>query len=719
MLGHLGPSQLHAPAGRAFAELLRDHPYLEPDQNAATATVHPLQYWVTRCRESFVKKKFGDAQELGWASLQYSLRTDQRQIAEAFRRFDADSSGHLDANECKNMCAYLGWGLEEASLMDLEPRWLLDKDGRITLADFQGFVGRMGGVQQLFEHRRLRISSSRKDVCDHAGLAVGSRVRAHFYVHGQKSRSWREAQVLAVGVEKRLQGGMGPVTYGVLLEFGFGYSEKHRRWRARQVVPPTWVLSSVRVRLFRLLASLAPEDATVASALREIGLLELLGDEDQAFWALLLPESEMRAVERLTDCQRKALAGVRAHCTASHDNSLPKVRERFTKLGFVGRELETTLGWIQESDLQHLGISAEILDGERCRCMKQCCVDMAPICIHINLDRMGHFMESDEFYRNQFETKTSNGALDPENNTRKGWEHELFGGAYDDAKGFDRVKYGALNVMNDYRGVVKAKQYGDSYLVLKELGDVRLRCTFCSTDSGGMQHQRLGVLDKYGHVLLEYNDRELQGLVEVAMNATAPSEGPHLLPRLLRGGTADSTQEWVTVGFPDYAQDSGRFFFEVRFYRFVYRNVRLQDLELAKPTALLRDAAYGKESRAPQIGLLSTGFEIRAGAKSTQGVGDDLHGWAVDGLNSSRWHGGTNNAWSQIWPAVGSGAERHLKEEVIVGVAVDLDSRQILFGTNGVWAPAFGEEDFPLGVAVYPALSVYGKAAFIFGDLPG
>lgn len=32
------------------------------------------------------------------------------------------------------------------------------------------------------------------------------------------------------------------------------------------------------------------------------------------------------------------------------------------------------------------------------------------------------------------------------------------------------------------RGVVKARQYGDSYLVLK---DVRLRCSMCSTDSGG------------------------------------------------------------------------------------------------------------------------------------------------------------------------------------------------------------------------------------------
>ena len=184
------------------------------------------------------------------------------------------------------------------------------------------------------------VASAWQDVCDHAGLAVGSRVRAHFYCHGQKSRSWREAdrtwqsyqwgtvkriqvwrdmtwydhlfgivhssdrseilmdatsvvthleaQVLAVGVEKRqgweqrwtcisnctdhqvqttdlvqifvqyllcvevvklvamhwewlritpcfgrYAGPMGPVTYGVLLEFGFGYSEKQKRWRAR------------------------------------------------------------------------------------------------------------------------------------------------------------------------------------------------------------------------------------------------------------------------------------------------------------------------------------------------------------------------------------------------------------------------------------------------------------------------------------------------------
>ena len=41
------------------------------------------------------------------------------------------------------------------------------------------------------------------------------------------------------------------------------------------------------------------------------------------------------------------------------------------------------------------------------------------------------------------------------------------------------------------------------------LKDVRLRCTFASTDSGGISGQRLAVLDKYAHVL-----KELPGDVE-------------------------------------------------------------------------------------------------------------------------------------------------------------------------------------------------------------
>ena len=35
---------------------------------------------------------------------------------------------------------------------------------------------------------------------------------------------------------------------------------------------------------------------------------------------------------------------MRSHCTRSHEAKLPEVQERFQKLGFTGRELETTLG---------------------------------------------------------------------------------------------------------------------------------------------------------------------------------------------------------------------------------------------------------------------------------------------------------------------------------------------------------------------------------------
>jgi hypothetical protein len=39
-----------------------------------------------------------------------------------------------------------------------------------------------------------------------------------------------------------------PGTFGVLLQFGFG-TDNTRRWLARQVVPPTWILSGVEALL--------------------------------------------------------------------------------------------------------------------------------------------------------------------------------------------------------------------------------------------------------------------------------------------------------------------------------------------------------------------------------------------------------------------------------------------------------------------------------------
>eukprot|EP00439_Symbiodinium_sp_Y106_P033374 s3604_g4.t1 len=519
------------------------------------------------------------------------------------------------------------------------------EDGKVSLQKFQAFVGKMGGIRQLFEQRRLRISTSRKDVCDYIGIAEGARVRAHYFVQGQKSHGWREAQVLKVGVHMHFgKADMGPGTFGVLLQFGFG-TDTTRKWTARQVVPPAWILSGV-------------EDASVASALRESGIL----DEQQAFWGLLLPETEMQAIAGLESCQRKALYTVRAQATRLHDEALPKLRERFTKLGHGDEMLGTVLDWIQ---------------------------DLAPVVVHLHLDRVGAFMEIDEYYRNQFETKTSCGALDPENRTRQNWERELFGGAYDDAKPFDRCKYGALSVMNDYRGVTSARQYGDSYLVLK---DVRLRCTFASTDSGGIQGSRLAVLDKYAHVLNEYNDNELQGVILVATHARAGASKGTVRAELLRGSTEDPVMDWVTLGYPKLAQGSGKYYFEV-------------------------NLIAGAE--APQVGLLSEEFQQRPGAPSTQGVGDCENGWAVDGQSAIRWHRGEALPWGQTWPSVEG--TRRLSEDVTVCVAVDLDQRKMYCTTNGQWdskwaeVPTFDEDRLPAGVKVYPAMSIKGRASFDFG----
>lgn len=72
--------------------------------------------------------------------------------------------------------------------------------------------------------------------------------------------------------------------------------------------------------------------------------------------------------------------------------------------------------------------------------------------------------------------------------------------------------------MNDYRGVVRCAQYGDSYVILK---DVRLRCTFSPEDSANLKAERLAVLDFYGHVLNEYSDDELRETIMVANSADA------------------------------------------------------------------------------------------------------------------------------------------------------------------------------------------------------
>jgi hypothetical protein len=191
----------------------------------------------------------------------------------------------------------------------------------------------------------------------------------------------------------------------------------------------------------------------------------------------------------MVDCQKKAIKHIRTLAKSNHEAALPRLQNRMKKLGFSDNDLWMTLAWIRE---------------------------LAPIILHLNLDKMMQHFEEDTHYRNQFETATSGGLLKPK--VREKWERDLFGGCYEHAKGFDRCKYGVQNVMNDYRGVTKCKQYGDSYLILK---DTRLRCTFSPEDSANLKANRLAVLDFYGHVLSEYNDVELKETIKVANSGDA------------------------------------------------------------------------------------------------------------------------------------------------------------------------------------------------------
>jgi hypothetical protein len=111
--------------------------------------------------------------------------------------------------------------------------------------------------------------------------------------------------------------------------------------------------------------------------------------------------------------------------------------------------------------------------------------------------------------------KTSCGTLSA--SARTAWEDGLFGGIYHDSEGHERVKYGVLNIVQDPNGVMACRMYGDSFLWLKN-DTVRLRTSFASRDTGGGT-AKLASCEWYAHVLMEYNDAELQDVISVATGA--------------------------------------------------------------------------------------------------------------------------------------------------------------------------------------------------------
>jgi hypothetical protein len=221
---------------------------------------------------------------------------------------------------------------------------------------------------------------------------------------------------------------------------------------------------------------------TLRAELLEAGIQE----DAVTYWQLTASPTELEEAAMLKPCQKEAVRHIRSLAKENHTKALPGLIERAKKLGFSEVDLHMALAWVRE---------------------------LAPLIIHIKLDKLGDLFAKDNHYRNQFETNTSSGLL--KTSARIKWERNLFGKAYEPAttEAFDRPKYGVQNIWNDPRGVVGCAQYGDSYLVLK---DVRLRCTMSPEDSANLPAKRLAVPDYYAHVFNEYTDKELLETLRVA-----------------------------------------------------------------------------------------------------------------------------------------------------------------------------------------------------------
>jgi len=201
--------------------------------------------------------------------------------------------------------------------------------------------------------------------------------------------------------------------------------------------------------------------------------------------AFLPPVEEQLALSCLNKVQTDAVKHVVDKSKKESELQYAEVLNRVKRLGFNEDDLKKTLKYIR---------------------------DDAPIIVHLNLDRVMHLIIKDTHYRNQFETNMSGGTLS--STSRIDWENRLFNKIYGQVatNGFERVKYGVLNIVSDPMGVRCCSGYGDSYLVLKK---VRLRTTFASKDTSAAD-VKLAACEYYCHVMKEWNDKEIEMVIKVA-----------------------------------------------------------------------------------------------------------------------------------------------------------------------------------------------------------
>eukprot|EP00927_Polykrikos_kofoidii_P066404 TRINITY_DN62003_c0_g1_i1.p1 TRINITY_DN62003_c0_g1~~TRINITY_DN62003_c0_g1_i1.p1 ORF type:complete len:722 (+),score=88.31 TRINITY_DN62003_c0_g1_i1:77-2242(+) len=90
--------------------------------------------------------------------LESELESELKVLVGAFMHFNHKRTETLGREDMKNMNRYLGFPASDEDIDHLMKLVDTDGDGRITLSEFDEYVGRLGGSKKLYAGRQLRIS---------------------------------------------------------------------------------------------------------------------------------------------------------------------------------------------------------------------------------------------------------------------------------------------------------------------------------------------------------------------------------------------------------------------------------------------------------------------------------------------------------------------------------------------------------------------------------
>jgi hypothetical protein len=133
--------------------------------------------------------------------------------------------------------------------------------------------------------------------------------------------------------------------------------------------------------------------------------------------------------------------------------------------------------------------------------------------IHFRINNLYTYFKTDTKYRNLFETHTSAGSV--YKSARSEWEDNLFSDIYKESIAEEKVKYGCINLYSKQYGCCSAKQYGESYMILKN--NVKKRCSFVCGDSS-LQQLHIANFDNFYQLLLYLNDSTILNLMKLVKN---------------------------------------------------------------------------------------------------------------------------------------------------------------------------------------------------------